>query len=382
MNTPSLLDKYRDMIRQQQLREDPAQVQALQVLQRLLDELLGDATPHGLAQRFRQLLLGAPPVVRGVYLWGGVGRGKSLLMNLFYQTLPLPQKTRMHFHHFMLDVHARLAGLQGQRNARNRLDKNPLKQLARDYAQRYRVICLDEFIVTNITDAMLLYGLLDALFKQRVTLVATSNRIPDDLYLNGLQRERFLPAIELLKQHTEVVHLDSPTDHRSALWQQSRLYLTPLGAETDAALHRQFEALATGHSESGKRLRVQNREIPAVAVAGNIAWFEFDSLCNTPRATPDYIEIAERFRCIIVSNVPVMDEDMDDRARRFIYLIDALYDKRVLLIISAEAEADRLYHGEMLAFAFRRTASRLIEMRSQKYMLESTNVHEQPAESP
>ncbi len=374
MPTRSFTEIYHRAIQQQQLNEDPAQLQAVDALQRLYQELVADVQQRpGLLARLKHRLLGAPPAPKGIYLWGGVGRGKTFLMNLFVEALPFEHKTRMHFHHFMLDVHSKLTALQHD-NAKNRPGKNPLQHLARDYASRYRVICLDEFIVTNITDAMLLYGLLDALFRQRVALVATSNRVPDDLYLNGLQRERFLPAIELIKQHTEVVHLNSPVDHRVALLQQSHVYHTPIDAHTHERMQQQFRALATSQIVFGHSIRIQRRDIPTVALSDRLVWFEFDVLCNTPRATPDYIEITEQFRTVMLSNVPIMTEDMDDRARRFIYLIDELYDKRVTLIISAEAEIDQLYQGKMLDFAFRRTRSRLLEMRSQQYLVESGHI--------
>jgi len=349
---------------------DRAQQRAVDALQLLYGELLANsASILGSARRTLCRLTGCRlDPVKGLYIWGGVGRGKTWLMNLFYEALPFDEKLRLHFHHFMLDVHEKLASLPGQ--------KNPLNLIARDYANRYRVICLDEFIVTNITDAMLLSGLLQALFRNGVTLVATSNRVPDDLYKNGLQRERFLPAIDLLRQHTRVMQMDGDTDHRIALLEQDDVYYTPITADTADKLSRRMTSLAPGTVRDDQVLTVHKRPIRARKHADEIAWFEFDALCDAPRAAPDYIELARDYHTIILSDVPVMDEDLDDKARRFVYLIDELYDRRVKLIISADAEPEKLYTGSMLKFAFKRTCSRLIEMRSKDY-LESP--HKAPA---
>ena len=222
--------------------------------------------------------------------------------------------------------------------------------------------------MTNITDAMLLYGLLDELFKKGVTLVATSNRAPDELYKNGLQRERFLPAIDLINQHTRVFHLNSETDHRLALLEQSDVYYSPISDDTDQQLEQRMLVLAAGDIEKNKMLTVLGRPVQTIACANEIAWFDFNVLCGAPRAAQDYIELAQEYRTLILSNVPIMDEYLDDKARRFIYLIDELYDKNVKLIISAAALPNELYIGDMLEFAFNRTSSRLIEMRSVAYL--------------
>ena len=367
-----ITDIYQKAIAEQQLNDDVSQRLAVAEFQRLYDELANDSSgQHSFFSRLIQTIIGKSTAAAGIYLWGGVGRGKTLLMNMFYRALPFEQKTRMHFHHFMLDVHAQLAKLQQQNTNKQNQQKNPLQQLARQYAQQFRVICLDEFTVTNITDAMLLYVLLDALFKQQVTIVATSNRIPDDLYLNGLQRDRFLPAIELIKQHTHVFHLDSGIDHRLALLEQSHVYHTPLSEQTGQILQQQFVSLAMDDIERDRSITIQNRNIKTLAVSDKLIWFDFDVLCNAPRATSDYIELASLYRIVMLSNVPVMNADMDDKTRRFIYLIDEMYDKKVTLIMSAESTVDKLYQGTMLAFAFRRTRSRLIEMRSEEYLIQS-----------
>lgn len=363
-------EAYRTTLQHNGFVADRAQQRAVDALQLLYGELLANsASSLGAIKRAFCRLTGCRlHPVKGLYIWGGVGRGKTWLMNLFYESLPFEEKLRLHFHHFMLDVHEKLASLPRQ--------KNPLSLVARDYADRYRVICLDEFIVTNITDAMLLSGLLQALFRNGVTLVATSNRVPDDLYKNGLQRERFLPAIDLIRQHTRVMQMDGDTDHRIALLERDDVYYTPITADTVEKLTQRMTSLAPGTVRDDQVLTVHKRPIRARMHADEIAWFEFDALCDAPRATPDYIELARDYHTIILSGVPVMDEDMDDKARRFVYLIDELYDRRVKLIISADAAPEKLYTGSMLKFAFNRTCSRLIEMRSKDY-LESP--HKSPA---
>lgn len=356
------LKRYQAKLETHAFKKDAAQEKAIAAFGEITRQLEEDTRKrnsliHGI---LRAIPGHSTTAVKGLYLWGSVGRGKTWLMNLFYQSLPFENKLRIHFHHFMLDVHEQLAQLQQQ--------KNPLKILARHYADNYRVICLDEFIVTNITDAMLLSGLLDALFEHGVTLIATSNRIPDDLYKNGLQRERFLPAIDLIKQHTRVMHLDGDTDHRLELLEQTNIYYTPITEASEQQLRACFNALITDSAEENAVLTVKKRPIQTIVCADEIAWFEFNVLCGSPRATPDYIELAEEFHSILLSNVPVMDESLDDKARRFIYLVDELYDRNVKLIVSADAPPEFLYTGNMLEFAFHRTSSRLIEMRSENYL--------------
>ena len=356
------IEVYHQDLKKNGYIDDPAQKQAVNALQHLYDELLANPTAKiTFIQRLLNLLTNCHTVpVKGLYIWGEVGRGKTWLMNLFYESLPFENKLRLHFHHFMLDIHEQLASLHNL--------KNPLTVIASDFARKYRVLCLDEFIVTNITDAMLLSGLLEALVDNGVTLVATSNRIPDDLYKNGLQRERFLPAIDLIKQHTNVMHIDGDTDHRIALLEQDDVYYTPVTANTNDELRKRMEALAPCRIVYDHVLTIHKRPIKTLMHADEIAWFEFDILCGAPRAAPDYIELAKEYHTIILSNVPVMDENLDDKARRFIYLIDELYDRSVKLIISADAAPEKLYTGDMLDFAFNRTSSRLIEMRSREYL--------------
>ncbi len=355
-------EAYSQHLQQNGFVTDPAQKHAVDALQLLHQDLVASNDSKLWSIKRAMCLLTRCHItpVKGLYIWGGVGRGKTWLMNLFYESLPFNNKLRLHFHHFMLDVHEKLAKLQNQ--------KNPLSVLARDYAAKYRVLCLDEFIVTNITDAMLLSGLLQALLNNGVTLVATSNRIPDDLYKNGLQRERFVPAIDLIKHHTRIMHMDGVTDHRIALLEQDDVYYTPVTAETREKLIKRMQSLAPARIISDHVLTIHKRPLQTVMHAHEIAWFKFNTLCDAPRATPDYIQLAREYHTIIMSDVPVMDEYMDDKARRFIYLIDELYDRNVKLIISTDAPPEKLYTGEMLSFAFNRTCSRLIEMRSKEYL--------------
>ncbi len=337
---------------------DPAQQSAIVAFQAVYDSLAQQATP---SNWFEKLIaktgLKTKPKTTGIYLWGDVGRGKTWLMNLFFDSLPFEQKTRIHFHHFMISVHQRLDAQKKQ--------KNPLNKIAADFARQYRVLCLDEFIVTNIVDAMLLHGLLKALNQHHVTIIMTSNRKPDDLYLNGLQRERFLPAIELIKQTTQVIHLNGGIDHRSVL--VSSKHASRIDESEVIKLEEKMHQLAGDTLKHKHVLNIHNRPIQTIACGEDVVWFDFDVLCHSPRAAQDYIQLAEQFHTLLLSNVPIMDEYMDDKARRFIYLIDALYDKRVKLILSAEPEAEMLYTGDMLKFAFRRTLSRLIEMQSEQY---------------
>lgn len=367
----TLVEKYHQAIRDQDMKSDAAQLEVVQVLQELSLELSQPGFAQQLRQRFPAMIsfcafshyfnfscLTKP--VTGLYLWGGVGRGKSWLMHLFFEDLPFNQKRRMHFHVFMQSVHQQLSEMRRQ--------KNPLAVIAKNFARKTRVLYLDEFIVTNITDAMLLSGLLEAFFKYGVTLIATSNRVPDDLYLNGLQRERFLPAIELIKTHTHVMLLDNGTDHRLALLASAHLYYQPLTQENQSLLEKDFRRLSAGNYKKQAVLHLFNRPIKTLFRADEIIWFHFDEICSSPRAAQDYVEVAKQFHSVFVSGVPTLTEALDDKARRFIYLIDALYDSKVKLFISAQQAPENLYQGTMLTFAFNRTCSRLVEMRSEQYL--------------
>lgn len=363
----SLTEHYKLALQQPDMVHDAVQEQAIIKLEALsLALTTNEKSPlTGFLRRLSPFSKHRTKPVPGLYLWGSVGRGKTWLMNLFYEELAIKEKNRIHFHHFMLDIHEKLSTLNEERD-KNR--KNPLQHIARQLAKKYKVLCIDEFIVTNITDAMILSELLHALFKHQVCLVATSNRIPDDLYINGLQRERFLPAIELIKTHTEVFHLDGGVDHRTSLLEQSDVYYCPIVENTHQLILQRMQELAITPVIKNKTLNVLKREIQTIYCSDDCAWFDFEAICTAPRAAQDYIELAQQFNTIIITNIPVMDEYSDDKARRFIYLIDELYDRNVKLISSASAQPEKLYQGSMLEFAFHRTSSRLIEMRSHQYL--------------
>jgi cell division protein ZapE len=304
-------------------------------------------------------LLVRPPIPRGVYMWGGVGRGKSFLMDCFFQAVPLTRKTRLHFHEFMREVHRELQDLKGT--------PDPLRSLGANIARRFRLICFNEFHVADVTDAMILHRLLEAMFANRVSIVTTSNFHPDGLYPNGLHRDRILPAIALLKQRLEVVNVDAGTDYRRRTMERVQRYHTPLGPEAEAALTRAFEEIAEARDEE-PLLHIEQREITARRKAGGVVWFDFKWLCGGPRSQNDYLEIASRFHTLILSNVPQMPPRLASEARRFTWLIDVLYDRRVKLIMSAEVAADQLYVEGPLAHEFPRTVSRLMEMQSAEFL--------------
>jgi len=305
---------------------------------------------------------GSIPVLKGIYLWGGVGRGKTYLMDLFYESLPTEAKKRTHFHRFMQSVHKSLARYQGR--------KDPLRLVAEDIASETRVLCFDEFFVLDIGDAMILSGLLSGLFEQGVTLVATSNVHPDHLYENGLQRERFLPAIELLKTYNEVLELGAGTDYRLRTLSQSTLYHYPIGPETDSVLRETLLSLAPDAFElsENESLSILGREISCRCCASDVAWFDFAALCEGPRSAADYVEIARLFHALILSAVPALNDTVLEATRRFVFLVDELYDRRVKLIVAARVPLDSLYTGEALTQEFKRTYSRLWEMQSNYYL--------------
>jgi cell division protein ZapE len=292
-------------------------------------------------------------------MYGGVGRGKSFLMDCFFQAVPLKRKTRLHFHEFMREVHRELSELQGT--------VNPLQELGKRIARRYRLICFDEFHVSDVTDAMILHRLLEALFENRVSIVTTSNFKPDDLYPNGLHRDRILPAVELLKARLEVVNVDNGSDYRQITLAQVGLYQTPLNAAAEAAMTHAFERLAEAKDES-PLLHIEHREIRARRRAGGVVWFDFKELCGGPRSQNDYLELATQFHTLLLSGVPAMSPRMASEARRFTWLVDVLYDRRVKLILSAEVEPEGLYTEGPLAHEFPRTVSRLREMQSAEFL--------------
>jgi cell division protein ZapE len=294
-----------------------------------------------------------------VYLWGGVGRGKSFLMDAFYATVPVKRKTRLHFHEFMREVHRELSDLQGT--------VNPLDALGERIAERYKLICFDEFHVADITDAMILHRLLVAMFKHGIGFVTTSNFKPDDLYPNGLHRDRILPAIELLNAHLEVVNVDHGKDYRMSTLEQAHLYHTPLTQQANLMMTETFDRLAECPDQEASLL-IESRRLDALRRAGGVVWFDFKNLCGGPRSQNDYLEIAAQFHTVFLSNVPQMSAAMASEARRFTWLIDVLYDRHVKLVLSAEVSPENLYIQGPLAHEFPRTVSRLQEMQSSEYL--------------
>lgn len=338
-------------------QHDPAQQPALAELDRIHRELLArEATPA-----WKRLFGRGPGEVRGLYLWGGVGRGKTFLNDLLFDQLGELPRRRWHFHRFMVEVHARIQALPDD-------TADTVAVVADALADELRLLVLDEFIVSDIADAMILGRLLERLFARGVALVTTSNTEPKNLYRDGLQRARFLPAIALLEKHCVVHFLDSPQDYRLRQLTRAETYLTPLGEAADRGLAEHFERLAADCPREDGPLVVNGRPIVARALAEGIAWFDFAALCEGPRAAADYIEVARDFHTVLVSNVPVMDAMADNAARRFVHLVDELYDRNVNLLLSAAAEPLWLYAGEKLRQEFERTASRLVEMRSAEYL--------------
>jgi cell division protein ZapE len=348
--------------------DDPAQHPALRELDRVHAALL-DPPRRGL---FDSLLGRKPEAPQGLYLWGGVGRGKTFLIDLFYDALPFrdlsdrnsegdaPAKRRTHFHRFMREVHAQLRAHAGQ--------SDPLATIAREWGGRLRVLVLDEFFVNDIGDAMLLGRLMERLFAEGVALVTTSNTEPKNLYKDGLQRDSFLPAIAQIQKHCKVLHLDSAHDYRLRALTRSPVYRAPLDAASDTWLGERWHELSASCPREHGPLVIDGREIPVRALAEGHAWFDFAALCEGPRAAGDYIEIATEYHTVLVGGIPLFDGGNDDPARRFVHLIDELYDRHVNLVCTAAAAPPSLYSGKKLAHAFERTASRLIEMQSAEYL--------------
>lgn len=355
-------ERYQQDLQRPDFMKDAAQEDAVRRLQALYD-LLVDAENRrnkALTRLRLKVRKGREEPIKGLYFWGGVGRGKTYLMDTFYEALPFDRKMRVHFHRFMQRVHNELKTLKGE--------KNPLELVAARFAQETRVICFDEFFVSDIGDAMILATLMDGLFSRGVTLVCTSNIVPDGLYKDGLQRARFLPAIELVKKYTDVVNVDGGVDYRLRTLEQAELYHCPLDDQADVSLQRSYDALALEAGSHSLNLKVNGRKLQARAHADDVVWFEFRELCDGPRSQNDYIELAREFHAVIISNVPVLGKNNDDQARRFINMIDEFYDRNVKVILSAAAPITELYTGGRLSFEFERTESRLLEMQSQEYL--------------
>ncbi|MDH3337706.1 MAG: cell division protein ZapE [Gammaproteobacteria bacterium] len=353
-------EAYEDNLQREGHERDAAQEKIVALLDALQQRLLAPQSGRWLRGLIRHVAQPDSKGEIGLYIWGGVGRGKTFLMDLFFETLSIEQKRRVHFHRMMHAVHEHLKSLSGV--------EDPLDQVADLIAKNTRVLCFDEFFVSDIGDAMILARLLDGLFRRGVTLVTTSNSPPDDLYKDGLQRQRFLPAIELLKAHTDVVHIDSGVDYRLRLLQQAGTYFSPDDNAAEIRLQQFFDESASSQIAANRMLDINGREIRARLCAKGIAWFDFEDICDGPRSQNDYIEIARWYPTVIVSGVPALGSELENQARRFIALVDEFYDRRVKLIIAAATSVDSLYAGKRLAFEFERTVSRLIEMQSTDYL--------------
>ncbi len=354
---------YQQQVDSGELDADPNQLAAMTLLQSVYDQLLenplSEPRQSGLFSRlFRSSA--APVKVSGVYLWGGVGRGKTMLTDMFYAAVPITEKKRIHFHRFMQQIHNELRELGEV--------ENPLLLIADKWIKEARLLVLDEMHVNDITDAMLIGGLLTALFERGMTMITTSNVLPDDLYKDGLQRSRFIPAIEQIKAHTQIHALGGDLDYRLRVLESVDTWFNSDDTATLQALNESFTQLAAHESVNEQAVSINGRDIPVVRRSETAVWFEFDTLCNTPRSTSDYIEIATVFSTVFISNIEVLDNNRNDEARRLVNLIDELYDRNVNLVVSAAAEPEALYVGERLSFEFERAASRLREMRTRDYL--------------
>ncbi|NLY63451.1 MAG: cell division protein ZapE [Alcaligenaceae bacterium] len=353
----NVLQYYEKTLAERGYKADEAQQKAIQRLQKYYDDWIAFKSQR--ASRLKKLF-NKPAIPKGVYMWGGVGRGKSFLMDSFYLTVPVKRKTRIHFHEFMRGVHLQLQKIKGT--------QDPLDEVARHIAKKYRLICFDEFHVSDIADAMILYRLLFKLFEYGTSFVMTSNYEPSTLYPDGLHRDRILPAIKLIQERMDILNVDTGVDYRRRTLEQVKLYHTPLNEETQQALQQAFDKLSDTVAQEPPVLHIENREIRAQAVGGSVVWFSFATLCGGPRSQNDYLELASRFHTVILSGVPKMQPKHASEARRFTWLIDVLYDHKVKLIMSAECEPELLYTEGTLANEFHRTVSRILEMQSKEYL--------------
>ncbi len=356
----SPIEAYTRLIESGEFHKDPSQAAAVAELDRVHHALVGREEPKaGLLTRFFGSKKPIAPA-RGLYLWGGVGRGKTWMMDVFFEGLPFEDKRRVHFHRYMQSVHESLKKLSGT--------TDPLDAVGEQQASQFRVLCFDEFVVEDIGDAMILSGLLTALFERGVTLVATSNTAPDDLYKDGLQRARFKPAIALINEHTEVMRIPDGDDYRLRALDTDAIYHVPAGTDADEQLMETFRAVADSRTEMAGAISILGREIEYRARGDGIVWFDFARICGGPRSSHDYIEIAQEFHTVLISGIPVFDRTRDDEARRFIEMIDEFYDRNINLVVSADADPVSLYTGRRLEKPFERTTSRLIEMQSREYL--------------
>ena len=368
MQSFSPTSRYLQALNDGSHQPDNVQQEAVNRLDIIFQELTAPARPalqdSGLIARFSKFLGKREPTestpVRGLYMWGGVGRGKTWLMDLFYHSLPGMRKQRLHFHRFMLRVHEELTALQGQ--------SDPLEVIADRFKAETDVLCFDEFFVSDITDAMLLGGLMKALFARGISLVATSNIPPDDLYRNGLQRARFLPAIEAIKQYCDIMNVDAGVDYRLRTLTQAHLWLSPLNDETQRQMDTLWLALAGSKSEHAPTLEINHRPMQTLAVENQTLAVSFTTLCVDARSQHDYIALSRLFHTVLLSDVPVMTSLMESEARRFIALVDEFYERHVKLVVSAAVPLYEIYRGERLKFEFQRCLSRLQEMQSEEYL--------------
>lgn len=369
MHVTSPMSSYRQMLATGEYLADAVQAQAIDKLEHLHRKLSQrNAQPPvnggllgrlGRRLRGRKTLADAEPL-RGLYMWGGVGRGKTWLMDLFFQSLPGERKLRLHFHRFMLRVHDEMNRLQGH--------QDPLERIADNFKAQTDVLCFDEFFVSDITDAMLLGTLLQALFARGITLVATSNIPPDDLYRNGLQRARFMPAIELINRHCEAMNVDAGIDYRLRTLTQARIFLTPLNEQTAGEMARIFSRLAGGPSESAPVLTINHRPLPTLGERDGVLALDFTTLCAGARSQNDFIALSRLYHSVLLHNVRAMGPLDENTARRFVALVDEFYERQVKLVIAADAPMDELYRGQLLRFEFKRCLSRLREMQSEAYL--------------
>ncbi len=361
----SPLQKYQQDLETDGFVYDAAQENAVKQLQRLYNDLENKPLP---VSGFKKVLKGwvrtyaktQPQAVQGIYFWGGVGRGKTYLVDTFYDCLPFENKMRVHFHRFMHRVHEELQALTGQ--------SDPLKIIAKKFSQETCIICFDEFFVSDITDAMLLGTLFEELFAHKVTLVATSNIIPDDLYRNGLQRARFLPAIALINKHCDIVNVDSGIDYRLRTLTQAEIYHFPLDQQANENLDTYFKQLAVTEGKDNASVTINNRQLTTIKESDGLVYFDFHQLCETARSQADYMELSRYYHTVLLANVKKMGRDSDDSARRFIAMVDEFYERNVKLIISAETAMENLYRDGGLNFEFKRCLSRLQEMQSHDYL--------------
>ena len=357
----SPLQRYHRDVASGALLADPAQERVMRQLDDLCSRLLARAAERKTLRARARKLMGRPAALeRGLYIWGGVGRGKTHLVDTFYDSLALERKLRVHFHRFMQRVHAALTQHSGA--------KNPLEVVADDIADEALVLCFDEFFVSDIGDAMILGGLIDALFRRGVTLVATSNIPPQELYRDGLQRSRFLPAIALLEQHLNVTHLEAATDYRFRTLQRADLWHVPHDRTAAEALSEYFSSLTGREAGDPRSVDINQRPLTLLADAPGVAWATFNTLCEEPRSAVDYVEMAREYHTVLIEQIPLLDRDKEDAARRFINLVDEFYDRNVKLIATAAQAPKALYDGSRLRFEFDRTVSRLQEMRTEEYL--------------